>query len=66
MGSTSLPTAQQMRQATEMREDLGKVIDDVNQAITTAMPALYKTLGAQPMPMQPLRALTATAAGARQ
>jgi hypothetical protein len=49
-----------------MREDLAKVIDDVNQAITMSMPALYKSLGAQPMPMQPLRALTATAAGVRQ
>ncbi|MFN2446188.1 MAG: WD40/YVTN/BNR-like repeat-containing protein [Vicinamibacterales bacterium] len=61
MGSTSLPTATQMRQATEMREDLAKVIDEVNTVITSTMPTLYKHLGAQPTPLKPLRALTTTA-----
>jgi hypothetical protein len=58
MGSTSLPTATQMRQATEMREDLAKVIDEVNTVITTAMPALFKQVGAQATPLKPLRGLT--------
>jgi photosystem II stability/assembly factor-like uncharacterized protein len=63
MGSTSLPTATQMRQTTEMREDLAKVIDEVNTVITTAMPTLYKHVGAQPTPLKPLRALTTTSTG---
>jgi photosystem II stability/assembly factor-like uncharacterized protein len=64
IGSTSLPTTQQLRQATELREDLAKVIEDVNGAITTSMPTLYKSLGAQPMPMQPIRTLTTSSGGA--
>ncbi len=58
MGSTSLPTATQQRQVTEAREDLAKVIEDVNGVITTSMPALYKQIGAQPTPLKPLRTLT--------
>ena len=45
MQSTSLPTAQQMRSATELREDLTKVIADTNELIT-AIPAIYDALGA--------------------
>ncbi len=57
MASTSLPTATQMRQATEAREDLAKVIEDVNAAISTTMPALYKQVGGQVTPLKPLAAL---------
>ncbi len=60
MGSTSLPTATQQRQSTEAREDLAKVIEEVNTVITTSMPALYKQIGAQATPLKPLRALTST------
>jgi len=45
MGSTSLPTAMQLRSATEAREDLTKVVQDVNDLIT-AVPQLYDKLGA--------------------
>jgi len=45
MGSTSLPTAQQLRSSVELREDLTKVIADTNELIA-AIPAIYDTLGA--------------------
>jgi hypothetical protein len=45
MGSTSLPTAQQVRSATELRDDLSKVVADTNELIT-AIPAIYDALGA--------------------
>jgi photosystem II stability/assembly factor-like uncharacterized protein len=45
MGSTSMPTAQQIRIAGEQREDLTKVVADTN-ALIAAVPALYDTLGA--------------------
>jgi len=45
MQSTSLPTAQQVRSAAELREDLAKVITDTNDLIT-AIPAIYDALGA--------------------
>ena len=45
MGSTSMPTAQQIRQGGEMREDLDKVIADTN-ALIAAVPAIYDALGA--------------------
>jgi photosystem II stability/assembly factor-like uncharacterized protein len=45
MGSTSMPTAQQLRQAGELREDLAKVIADTNELIA-AVPAIYDALGA--------------------
>jgi photosystem II stability/assembly factor-like uncharacterized protein len=45
MQSTSLPTAQQIRSAGELREDLAKVITDTNELIT-AIPAIYDALGA--------------------
>src|SRR5688500_19422917 len=45
MGSTSMPTAQQIRQAGEVREDLDKVIADTN-ALIAAVPAIYDALGA--------------------
>jgi len=45
MGSTSLPTAQQIRSGVELREDLTKAIADTNELIT-AIPAIYDALGA--------------------
>jgi hypothetical protein len=45
MGSTSLPTAQQIRAAGEMRDDLTKAIADTNELIA-AVPAIYDALGA--------------------
>jgi photosystem II stability/assembly factor-like uncharacterized protein len=45
MGSTSMPTQQQVRQAGELREDMAKVIADTNELIT-AVPAIYDALGA--------------------
>ena len=45
MGSTSLPTAQQIRATVELREDLAKVISDTNELIA-AVPAIYDALGA--------------------
>jgi photosystem II stability/assembly factor-like uncharacterized protein len=45
MGSTSMPTAHQMRSSVELREDLAKVIADTNDLIA-AIPAIYDALGA--------------------
>ena len=45
MGSTSMPTAQQLRSSVELREDLTKVVADTNELIT-AIPAIYDALGA--------------------
>ncbi len=45
MGSTSMPTAQQVRSAVELREDLEKVIADTN-ALIASVPAIYDALGA--------------------
>src|SRR5262245_43122622 len=45
MGSTSLPTAQQMRSSVELREDLTKAVADTNELIN-AIPAIYDALGA--------------------
>jgi predicted metalloprotease len=56
MGSTSMPTAQQIRSGGELREDMMKVIADVNELIT-AVPAIYDALGAsgvKPAALKPL------------
>ena len=45
MGSTSMPTAQQVRSSVELREDLTKLISDTNELIA-AIPAIYDALGA--------------------
>ena len=45
MGSTSLPTAQQIRSAGELREDMVKLVTDTNELIA-AVPAMYDALGA--------------------
>ncbi|HWI19814.1 MAG TPA: hypothetical protein VNT81_18805, partial [Vicinamibacterales bacterium] len=61
MGSTSMPTAQQLRQAGELREDLAKVIADTNELIA-AVPAIYDALGAQgakPAALKPVGPLPA-------
>ena len=44
-GSTSAPTAMQLRSATEAREDLGKVVQEVND-LMAAVPLIYDKLGA--------------------
>jgi photosystem II stability/assembly factor-like uncharacterized protein len=44
MASTSPPTEQQMRMTREAREDLAKAIAEINDAIASALPALYRTL----------------------
>jgi photosystem II stability/assembly factor-like uncharacterized protein len=45
MGSTSMPTVQQMRSSVELREDLTKAVADTNELIA-AIPAIYDALGA--------------------
>ena len=45
MGSTSAPTAMQIRSATEAREDLTKAVQEVNDLIA-AVPQIYDKLGA--------------------
>ena len=45
MGSTSLPTAMQIRSTAEAREDLMKAVQDTNDLIA-AVPQLYEKLGA--------------------
>ncbi len=45
MNSTSMPTAQQIRVAGELREDMAKLVNDTNDLIT-AVPAIYDALGA--------------------
>ena len=62
MGSTSMPTAQQVRSAAELREDLDKVIADTN-ALIVAVPAIYDALGAtgvKPAALKPVGPLPAT------
>jgi hypothetical protein len=59
MGSTSMPTAQQIRSSVELREDLTKAIADTNELIT-AIPAIYDALGApgaRPTALKPVGAV---------
>jgi hypothetical protein len=61
MGSTSMPTQQQIRQTAELREDMTKVIADVNELIN-AVPAIYDALGAsgvKPAALKPVGPLPA-------
>ena len=44
MGSTSLPTAQQVRSSVELREDLTKVIADTNELISAIRTEDHKSL----------------------
>jgi photosystem II stability/assembly factor-like uncharacterized protein len=56
MGSTSPPTAMQIRSATEAREDLTKVAQEVNDLIG-AVPQLYEKLGANGLKPAALKAV---------
>jgi hypothetical protein len=61
MNSTSMPTAQQIRQAGELREDTEKVVADTN-ALIAAVPAIYDALGAsgvKPAALKPVGPLPA-------
>lgn len=61
MGSTSMPTAQQIRTAGELREDLAKVVTDTNDLIA-AVPAVYDAIGAsgaKPAALKPVGPLPA-------
>jgi photosystem II stability/assembly factor-like uncharacterized protein len=61
IGSTSLPTAQQVRSNVELREDLTKVVADTN-ALIAAIPAIYDALGAsgaKPAALKPIGPLPA-------
>jgi hypothetical protein len=56
MNSTSMPTAQQIRQAGELREEVTKLVSDVNDLIN-AVPAIYDAMGAsgaKPAALKPL------------
>jgi hypothetical protein len=50
MGSTSRPTETQLRQMREAREDLGKVVEQVNEVISDGMPKLLSLLGGTLVP----------------
>jgi hypothetical protein len=56
LGSTSLPTAMQVRSASEAREDLAKVVQAVNDLIA-AVPQLYEKLGASGLKPAALKAV---------
>jgi hypothetical protein len=61
MGSTSMPTVQQIRQAGELREDMMAVVNDTN-ALIAAVPAIYDAMGAsgaKPAPLKPVGPLPA-------
>jgi hypothetical protein len=50
----------QLRQAREAREGLSKVVSDLNDLITNALPALYKALSdnkVTPRPLKPIAAV---------
>ena len=57
MGSTSQPTAMQVRSAAEAREDLAKVVQEVND-LMGAVPQLYEKLGAPGLKPTPLKPVT--------
>jgi hypothetical protein len=49
-----------MQMLADSREDLAKIVTEVNAVIASAMPELFKTLAAnnlQPGPIKPLRAI---------
>jgi hypothetical protein len=61
MGSTSMPTAQQVRIAGELRTDMEKVVADTN-ALIAAIPAIYDAMGAsgaKPTALKPVGPLPA-------
>jgi hypothetical protein len=45
LNSTSRPTEAQLRQAREAREDLAAAVTEINSIITSALPAVYQSLG---------------------
>ena len=68
MGSTSMPTAQQMRSSVELREDMTKVIADTNELIA-AIPAIYDALGAsgaKPTALKPVGPVPPARVGSQQ
>jgi hypothetical protein len=64
MGSTSLPTAQQIRTAGELRDDMAKVVQDANELIA-AVPGLYEKIGAAGLKPAALKPLNAVSTGGR-
>jgi len=57
MASTSLPTSAQLQSARDSREAYVKLVADLNDAVSNAMPALYKALsdgGVRPAAMKPI------------
>jgi photosystem II stability/assembly factor-like uncharacterized protein len=61
MGSTSMPTQQQVRIAGELRGDMEKVVADTN-ALVAAIPAIYDAMGAsgaKPTALKPIGPLPA-------
>ncbi|MGE3490179.1 MAG: glycosyl hydrolase [Vicinamibacterales bacterium] len=61
MNSTSMPTAQQMRIAGELREDMAKLVSDTND-LMAAVSAMYDALGAsgaKPAVLKPVGPLPA-------
>jgi hypothetical protein len=61
MGSTSMPTQQQVRIAGELRADMEKVVADTN-ALVAAIPAIYDAMGAsgaKPTALKPIGPLPA-------
>ncbi len=61
MLSTTLPTETQTRQAREAQADLVNVIEATNSLITSAMPALYKTLADNNLLLAPVKPIKAIA-----
>jgi photosystem II stability/assembly factor-like uncharacterized protein len=57
MGSTSLPTTQQVRTAGELREDMLKLVQETNDLIAS-VPALYDKLGAAGLKPASLKPIT--------
>lgn len=60
MDSTSLPTEMQLRQAREFREDLSKLVGELNNLMTDSLPALYQSLFENkitPAPFKPIPAV---------
>jgi hypothetical protein len=64
MAFTTLPTPAQIQLARDSREELAKLIADLNDVLTAAIPALYKALSdnnLQAPPMKPIPPVKLTA-----
>ncbi|MFN8057915.1 MAG: hypothetical protein U0Q12_02035 [Vicinamibacterales bacterium] len=57
MGATGAPTEMQRRLSSESRGDLSKLVDEINGVIGTALPDLYKALGAGGVQPEAIKAL---------